>query len=149
MRVGYWILSLAVVIVGFLTGFSIGTLIFPIGIALLALGPVRGRPRLFWPVLLGVIGFELGYLLFAPLTCTASTTIPAGAAETVCQSILGPEYRAPGIGNPPTDLARLVGAIAVAASLGATWIALTVTSAAMNEADDPEPLHRDVGKHRS
>ncbi len=124
---GYWIFSLAVLIVGFLTGFSIGTLIFPIGIALLALGPVRGRPRLFWPVLLGVIGFELGYLLFAPLTCTASATIPAGAAETICQSILGPEYRAPGIGNPPTDLARLAGVITATASAAVAWIALSVT----------------------
>ena len=124
---GYWILSLAVLIVGFLTGFSIGAFILPVGVALLVLGPVRGRPRVFWPVLMGVVGFELGYLLFVPLTCTATAAIPSGAGETVCRSILGPEYRASGVENPPTDLARLVGVIMAVGAAVATLIVLTVS----------------------
>ncbi|MDP2350020.1 MAG: hypothetical protein Q8M74_02565 [Chloroflexota bacterium] len=122
----YWIFSLTVLIVGFLTGFSIGALILPIGVALILLGPVRHRQRLFWPVLMGLIGFELGYLLFVPLTCTATAAIPGGAGETVCTSILGPEYRASGVGAPPTDLARLVGVIAAAGAAVATLAGLTL-----------------------
>ena len=36
---GYWFLSLAVLVLGFLTGFSIGAFILPIGVALVVLGP--------------------------------------------------------------------------------------------------------------
>ncbi len=111
---GYWFFSLAVLLLGFLTGFSIGVFILPIGLALVVLGPVRHRPRVYWPVLMAVVGFVVGYLLFVPLTCTATTAIPGGDGATVCQSILGPEYRSVGVSEPPTDLARLAGAIAAA-----------------------------------
>ncbi len=109
---GYWFFSLAVLLLGFLTGFSIGMFILPIGLALVVLGPVRHRPKVYWPVLMAVVGFVVGYLLFVPLTCTATTAIPGDDGATVCQSILGPEYRSVGVGKPPTDLARLAGAIA-------------------------------------
>ena len=108
----YWIFSLTVLLVGFVTGFSIGVFILPIGAALLVLGPVRHRARVYWPVLMAVAGFVTGYMLFVPLTCTATAAIPGGGAETVCRSILGPEYRSAGVGEPPTDLARLAGAVA-------------------------------------
>ena len=108
----YWILSASVVLVGFITGFSIGTFILPVGIALLVLGPVRHRPRLYWPVLLGVVGYEIAFLLYAPLTCTSTATIPGGVAETVCTTILGPEYRGSGTYNPSLEPARIVGLIA-------------------------------------
>jgi len=110
--VGYWIFSLAVLFLGFLTGFSIGVFILPIGLALVVLGPVRHRPKVYWPLLMAVVGFVIGYLLFVPLTCTATTTIPGGDGTTVCQSILGPGYRSMGVTEPPTDLARLAGIIA-------------------------------------
>jgi len=112
--VAYWIFCAAVVLLGLLTGFSIGVFILPIGVALVALGPVRGRPRVFWPVLLAVVGFVVGYLLFVPLSCTATASIPGGETTTVCRSILGPEYRTVGVAEPPTDLARLAGAIGAA-----------------------------------
>ena len=114
---GYWFFSAAVLLLGFLTGFSIGVFILPIGVALVVLGPVRHRPKVYWPVLMAVVGLVVGYLLFVPLTCTATTTIPGGDGATVCQSILGPGYRSVGVSEPPTDLARLVGTIA--ATVGA------------------------------
>ena len=122
----YWLFSLTVMVAGFLTGFSIGAFILPIGVALIVLGPVRHHSRVFWPLMMGVVGFEIGYLLFVPLTCTAMAVIPAGADETVCTSILGPEYRASGVASPPTDLARLIGIIAAAGATFATlaWVTL-------------------------
>ena len=110
----YWFFSLAVLLFGFLTGFSIGAFILPIGVALIVLGPVRHRPKIYWPVLMAVVGFVVGYLLFVPLTCTATMTIPGGDEATVCQSILGPGYRSVGVSDPPNDLARLAGIIGAA-----------------------------------
>lgn len=120
----YWIFSLIVLLVGFVTGFSIGVFILPIGVALLVLGPVRHRAKVYWPILMAVVGFVVGYMLFVPLTCTATAAIPGGEAETVCRSILGPEYRSTGVGEPPIDLARLVGAVAAAGTAIATFGAL-------------------------
>jgi hypothetical protein len=123
----YWILTLTVLIAGFLTGFSIGIFIFPIGVALLLLGPVRHRPRVFWPILMGVVGCDIGYLLFVPLTCTATATIPGGVTETTCTSILGPDYRAQGTASPPTDVALVVGGLVGAGAAVATLVVLTVS----------------------
>jgi hypothetical protein len=119
---GYWIVSVVVVLVGFVTGFSIGTFILPIGIALLVLGPVRHRPRLFWPVLLGVVGYEIAFLLYAPLICTSTATIPDGVAETVCTTILGPDYRGSGTYNPSLEPARIVGLIGGVVAAAVTFV---------------------------
>jgi len=122
----YWFFCLAVLLIGFLTGFSIGVFILPIGAALIVLGPVRSRPRVYWPALVGVVGFVLGYLLFVPLTCTATAAVPGGDGSTVCQSILGPEYRSAGVSEPPTDLARLAGVVAAAIGAAATLVGLVL-----------------------
>jgi hypothetical protein len=124
--VGYWVFALAVVVLGFLTGFSIGVFILPIGVALVVLGPIRHRRTVYWPILMAVVGFVVGYLLFVPLTCTATTAIPGGDRTTVCQSILGPEYRSVGVSEPPTDLARLAGLIGAALGAVVTLGGLTL-----------------------
>lgn len=107
----YWLFSGIVLFFGFITGFSIGIFILPIGLALVVLGPVRDRPKLYWPLLMAVAGFMLGYVLFVPLYCSAAARTPGGSTETVCGSILGPEYHAPNTENPPNDLALRVGAV--------------------------------------
>lgn len=119
----YWIVSAFVVLVGFITGFSIGAFILPIGVALLVLGPVRHRHLLYWPVLMAVVGYELAFLLYAPLTCTSIATVPGGVAETVCTTILGPEYRGTGSYNPSLEPARFVGLIA---GLGAAVLTFAI-----------------------
>ncbi len=63
------------------------------------------------PDLRAVVGFVVGCLLFVPLTCAATAAAPEGDGATVCQSILGPEYRSAGVSEPPTDLARLAGVV--------------------------------------
>lgn len=74
----YWHFSLTVVLVGFVTGFSIGVFILPIGVSLLALGPLRDWAKVYWPLLMAVVGFVVGYMLFVPLTCTATGGDPGG-----------------------------------------------------------------------
>ena len=57
---GYWIAALLLVAFGFITGFSIGPPFLLVGLAMLVLGPLRRRPRLYWPPLVGVLAFILG-----------------------------------------------------------------------------------------
>ena len=52
---GYLALALTLIVVGFIAAFSIGRPFFVVGFTLLLLGPVRHRPMLFWPLLVGVV----------------------------------------------------------------------------------------------
>ena len=77
---GYWIASLGLIAFGFLGALSIGRPFFLVGLAMLVLGPVRRHPALFWPPLLAVVAYNVGYWAVAPLYCTATgllTAIPA------------------------------------------------------------------------
>ena len=106
----YWITAAALLLFGFITGFSIGQPFFAVGLAMMVLGPVRHRPRVFWPPMSGVVAFYIGYLAIAPFTCIA--TAPAGGVSvTVCSSLLGIRYSGTGIYNPsllPGQIAGLV-----------------------------------------
>ena len=106
----YWITAAALLLFGFITGFSIGQPFFAVGLAMMVLGPVRHRPRVFWPPMSGVVAFYIGYLAIAPFTCIA--TAPAGGVTvTVCSSLLGIRYSGTGIYNPsllPGQIAGLV-----------------------------------------
>ena len=59
-----------------------------------------------------VVGFVVGYMLFVPLTCTATTAIPGVMARPSVRASSAPGYRSVGVSEPPTDLARLAGTIA-------------------------------------
>lgn len=124
----YWILALLVLLFGLLTGFSIGVFVLPIGAALLLLGPLRRRAKVYWPLLLAVVGFVVGYLLLTPLTCVATMPATPGAeTDTVCTSILGPEYRTTGAAVPPNNGALLVG-VAAAAGTGAVTLGVLLAT---------------------
>ena len=120
----YWITAVALLLFGFITGFSIGQPIFAVGLAMLVLGPVRHRPRLFWPPMSGVMAFYLGYLAIAPFTCNA--TAPAGGVSTtVCSSLIGIRYSGTGIYNPsllPGQIAGLaIAGVTATAVAGILW----------------------------
>jgi hypothetical protein len=110
------------VVVGFLTGFSIGIPLLALGLALVALAPVRDRPATFWPPLAAVVFFFLGYLLAAPLGCTTSVVesaepgTPGSIAQghTICTNVLGLNYSG-GEHYSPSLLPALGVGIAVAA----------------------------------
>jgi hypothetical protein len=113
----YWIVAVALIVFGFITGFSIGQPFLLVGLVMLGLGPVRNRPLAFWPPLLGVIAFNVVYWAIAPFSCTAGFGLDSSGAgtatSTVCTSLLGLRYGGEGIVNP-----SLLPAIAVGLAAG-------------------------------
>jgi hypothetical protein len=117
--VTYWVLSLALLSFGVIAMFSVGRPFAMIGLTLLALGPVRKRPMLFWPPLAAVVAWNLGYLAIAPYSCTATQTIGVGAAPgdegtTLCSSLVGITYSGRGVYNPSLEPANQVGLLLAA-----------------------------------
>lgn len=92
----YWIVAIALIVFGFLGSFSIGAPFLLMGVALIALGPVRGRGRIFWPVFLGLLTFNIVYWAIAPFSCSTTTSMTVGAdasvSSTVCSSLIGLRY---------------------------------------------------------
>jgi hypothetical protein len=110
---GYWIASLGLIAFGFLGALSIGRPFFLVGLAMLVLGPVRRRPALFWPPLLAVIAYNVGYWAVAPLYCTATEAV-GGPSSTTCSSVLGINYSGSGTYNPSGDPANMAGLLLAA-----------------------------------
>jgi hypothetical protein len=111
----YWIATVALIVFGFVTGFSIGQPFLLVGLVMLGLGPVRNRPLVFWPPLLGVVAFNAVYLAIAPFSCTAGSVLDSGGAaatNTVCTSLLGLRYGGESIVNPSLLPAIVVGLVA-------------------------------------
>lgn len=112
----YWLVALALAGFGFLAGFSIGQPFLFLGLAMIAVGPWRRRPRVFWPVIAGVVAFNVAYLAFAPLVCTATATV-GGDTSTTCTNLLGIPYEGGAAYNPslvPARLAALTAGLIVA-----------------------------------
>jgi hypothetical protein len=105
---GYWITSLGLIAFGFLGMWTIGRPFFLVGFAMLILGPVRRHPALFWPPLLAVVAYNVGYWAVAPLYCTATEAV-GGPSTTVCSSVLGINYSGSGLYNPSGDPANMAG----------------------------------------
>ena len=108
----YWGLVLFLVGVGFISILSIGYFFLLMAITLIVLSPFRSRPWVFWPGVVLVLGFVVGYVLVAPLGCTSTNGSP-----WVCRSAVGVEYK----GSPQTP--GLIGG-GVVALAGATiaWV---------------------------
>lgn len=107
---GYWITSLSLIAFGVIAMFSIGRPFFLVGLAMLILGPLRHRPTWFWPPLVAVITYNVGWWAVAPFSCTA-TEIVGGTSTTTCSSLIGIAYSGSGIYNPsfgPANQAGLV-----------------------------------------
>lgn len=111
-RTSYWGFVLLLVGVGFISIFSIGYFFLLVAITLIVLSPFRSRPWVFWPGVALVLGFIVGYMFVAPLTCTSTDGSP-----WVCRSAVGVEYT----GSPQTP--GLIGG-GVVALTGATiaWV---------------------------
>jgi hypothetical protein len=109
----YWVASLGLLGFGIVGMFSIGRPFFLVGLAMLVLGPLRRRPILFWPPLLAVIAYNVGYWAVAPLSCTAIEAV-GGTSTTTCSWLIGIDYSGSGIFNPSLDLANQVGLVVAA-----------------------------------
>jgi hypothetical protein len=122
----YWFATFTLLVLGFLTGFSIGPFLLLVALAMLVLGPFRRRPRIYWPPMAAVLGFLVGYLAVAPLYCTASSI--GGADSTVCSSLFGIKYAGSDTYNPPL-LPGLSAGLVLAAITGLTVAVIMWASA--------------------
>lgn len=129
----YWAGALLLIAFGTLTGFSIGIPFLMVGLSLVVLARFRRRPQVFVPSLVAVGAFFAGFILVAPLGCTATMTVtefPGGdhgetsPAATSCDNILGIEYSGVGIYNPPLWPAALAGLTVAAVAATAAWLLL-------------------------
>ena len=120
------IVGLAFMGLGFLTILSIGLFLFLLGIAIvLFAGP--GSDAYRWSVLAGVVGFDLGWLLLGPMTCSATSAMDPSTGEEVstfaCRGVFFTWDHQPGL------WVNLVAGLAVAA------IAVLVTLAISRKRD--------------
>ena len=124
----YWLVAVGLTVFGFLAGFSIGGPFLIVGVAMVLLGPVRGRTQVFWPLFVGVVAFVVGMSLTVPLTCEATGT-DSGASSTVCRSLLGATWSGQGVYNPPAEAFTFgvtAGAVSALAAMIATMIWLRI-----------------------
>lgn len=89
---------------------------------------------MFWPPLLAVIAYNVGYWAVAPLYCTA-TEAAGGTSTTTCSSLIGIGYSGSGIYNPSLDPANRAGLLLAAivfvvALAGMLWQGRRVRAAA-------------------
>jgi hypothetical protein len=113
----YWVATLALIVMGFLTCFSIGVLLLPIGLAMAVLGPFRHRPLIFWPLMTALLAFLAGYVAVAPLICAADGGSGAGPP---CSSLIGIWYTSPN----PSLLPAVFAGLALAAMVGVLVLAV-------------------------
>jgi hypothetical protein len=123
----YWILAVLVTVFGFISGFSIGLPILVVGVTMLALGPFRARPRIFWPVFLGVVAAVVTFMAIAPFMCTGSAGLGEGSTptNTVCTSLIGIRWEAPGLENPSTQPVLIAGTVVGLVVALVTYFALS------------------------
>jgi hypothetical protein len=120
--VSYWTTSAGLMAFGAIAMFSIGRPFLLVGFAMLALGRLRGRPVLYWPPLVAVIAYNIGYWAVAPLFCTA-TQEAGGHSTTTCASFIGIGYAGasgPSLA-PANETGLLVGVIAFVVVLWAMF----------------------------
>lgn len=126
-NVAYWLLTAFLIVFGVIAGFSIGQPFLLVGLVLALLAPFRRRPIVFWPILLAVVGFDVGYWAVAPLACTATTVLDssgtASAGTTVCTSLIGLRYEGTGAYSPPLLPGILAGVV-----VGLSFAALAAVS---------------------
>lgn len=107
-RVTYWLVGVALTVVGYLGGFSIGQPFFTVGLTMLAVGTFLGWPLLFWPPIIAVVAYNVAYYAIVPFSCSATST--AGSPSiTVCKSLIGIQYTGGEGYNPPLAPAIQIG----------------------------------------
>ena len=123
----YAVLVLLLVGFGYLAIFSIGAPFLLLGLTLAVLFPWRDRRGVLATGTAVILGFVVGYLLVAPLSCTGTATAVVGGGPsegtTVCTSLLGIiRYEGSGVYNPSLVPGLVAGlGLASIAGIGAAW----------------------------
>jgi hypothetical protein len=120
----YWTITVVLIAFGTLGLLSIGFPFLLLGIALAIVSQRRQETRLVAGVVAAVVGFSMGYILIAPLTCSSSASSADPVEHTVCSNILGIDYSGAGSYNPSLLHAVIAGlVVSVLGALGARWLA--------------------------
>lgn len=102
---GYWITSFGLIAFGVVAMLSIGRPFLLVGLAMLILGPLRRHPTLYWPPIVAVIAYNVGWWAVAPMYCTATQAV-GGVSTTICSNLLGFTWSGSGIYNPSLEPAN-------------------------------------------
>ena len=121
----YWIVAAGLCAFGFLTGFSIGQPFLLVGLALVLLGPLRHRARIFVPILTAVVAYNVGFFLLVPFYCSATSQV-GQASVVVCQSLLGVTFTG-GEGYNPSPVPAIQSGLIIAALAGTLSLGLLST----------------------
>lgn len=105
----YIAIALALIAFGYLSLFSVGAPFLLTGVAMLIVLPWRRRPHVLVPALVAPWAFALGYVLVAPLGCTATAAPNDGfVGVTRCDGVFF-DYVGGASYSPPLAPALLTG----------------------------------------
>ncbi len=115
---GYWVASLALIAFGIVGAMSIGRPFLMIGLAMLLLGRLRSRRLVYWPVMLGLVAYNVAYWAIAPAYCSASSTVGGPSSAATCTSLIGIPWPDDATGmNVDTAAFGIANGIAIAAGI--------------------------------
>lgn len=122
----YWLVVLALVLLGFLAIFSIGLYFWFLAAALIVLSPFRSKPKVFLAGLALFLGFLFGYVLVAPWSCSQTfvdnpDTGVEVTSDVVCTSPTGIEYPE-GDSDPDRTPSVITGALTGVVAAAVTWL---------------------------
>jgi MFS family permease len=125
----YWTLVVLLIAFGCLGIFSIGIPILLMGITLAILFPRRHTRGVIASGVVAIVGFTLGFILAAPLSCTTNETSIHPTSRTVCANILGINYSGTGAHYPSLFPALIVGiVVGLISAMGARRLAHRLAS---------------------
>ena len=114
----YWLLLVALAFLLTLATFGLAFPLLLLTAVLAAVAPDARKPALFWPPVIGVVVFILGFVLTAPISCSSTAVFPGGGVpHTTCTNLVGIDYSGRGRYNPslvPALLLAIVGGLAAA-----------------------------------
>lgn len=115
----YMPIAMLFTIFGVVAMFSIGLPFVVLGLAMMALWPLRDRRAVFTSLFVALLAFVAAAILVAPGGCSATATTSGTGGTTTCTNLLGIDYTGAVPYSPPFWPALVAGATAavVAGSL--------------------------------
>lgn len=108
----YMPVAMVVTIFGVAAMFSIGLPFAVLGLAMMALWPLRHRRVVFTSLFVAILAFVTSAVLVAPAGCTAAATTSGTGGTTTCTNLLGIDYTGAVPYSPPLWPALVAGATA-------------------------------------
>jgi hypothetical protein len=126
LGVAYWVVVVSLLVLGFLSMFTVGLAFLLLAAAMTVLSPFRSKPRVWWSGMALVVGYLIGYAAVAPWGCsqTATFDVATGVAEeapTVCRSLIGIEYTGPDGFEPTRTPGVIAGVVLGVLASSAAW----------------------------